>query len=229
MQSTIDLVDHFILICDYPSLNLGNISRMEGNLRFQERCELRMRKIITFLNVLLVAALLLGMVPLGAFRTEAYAATADGDGTTGGEAASFDVKGSKTASPTELKPGSLETTVTLSLPSAEYKNEADIIFVMDNSTSIFNSGLDFSGAVQELLDDILAKNPGIDLKIGVVKFRGYATNMLDEELVKYDDSSKDTIIAAIANNDVPGSGSNVHSGLVMADSILEKDSMERDS
>jgi hypothetical protein len=56
----------------------------------------------------------------------------------------FDVSGSKTAAPTELDSKHRETTVTLSLPSAEYQNKIDIVFVMDQSTSIGNAGLDLA-------------------------------------------------------------------------------------
>ena len=188
---------------------------------------LRMKRKISLLSLLLVAALVLGMVPFGAFRTEAYAATADGDGTA---ATSFDVKGSKTASPTELDPENRETTVTLQLPAGEYQNAVDIVFVMDNSTSTKNSGIDFSQYVKNLLDSIVENNTGVDLKVSIVKFRGYATDMLNyitegtmSGLTKYDSDSSSTIQAAVANNSVPGSGSNGHSGLVMAEQVLSAD------
>ena len=136
---------------------------------------------------------------------------------------SFDVSGSKTTEPTELNSDNRETTVTLSLPSAEYKNKIDVVFVMDNSTSTKNSGIDFSINVKNLLDSIVKNNPGVELKVGVVKFRGYATDMLETGLTLYDDSSSETIMNAISNNTVPGSGSNGHSGLVMAEELLSAD------
>ena len=139
------------------------------------------------------------------------------------ETNSFDVDGSKTASPTELTREARDTTVTLKLPSGEYENKIDIVFVMDNSTSTKNSGIDFSETVADLLDSIVENNEGVDLKIGVVKFRGYATNTLGDGLVKYDSSTSETIKNAVANNSVPGKGSNGHSGLVMAEQLLSAD------
>ena len=90
------------------------------------------------------------MLPLTAFRTEAYAV----DGTAGDvaepaensetEGTNFDVQGSKKASPTELNPDNPDTTVTLQLPAGEYKNEYDIVFVMDSSSSTKNNNIDFA-------------------------------------------------------------------------------------
>lgn len=141
--------------------------------------------------------------------------------------------GDKTASPTELSPGNMDTTVTLSLPSDEYKNKIDIVFAMDFSTSIANGGYNFGNDVQSLLEDIVEKNPSVDIKIGVVKFAGHAYDMLKEKgvgegLILYDDSSKKGIIDAI-NEENPkperpyGGGSNAHGGLIMAEDLLSKD------
>lgn len=136
--------------------------------------------------------------------------------------------GDKTASPTALTPDNRETTVTLSLPSDEYKNKIDVVFVMDFSTSIANGGYNFGDNVQSLFNSIVEKNPTIDMKVGVVKFTGYASDILDG-LKTYDDSTKGTIIDAI-NVDNPkdtrpyGSGSNAHGGLIMAEDLLSGDS-----
>ncbi len=146
----------------------------------------------------------------------------------------FNVQGSKKASPTTLGKDR-KTTVTLEMPSGEYQNKIDIVFVMDNSTSVANSGFNFADNVESLFGSIIENNPGIDMKVAVVKFRGYATDMLDHMtdeysgLTVYDDSSKASIMAAISNNSVPGSGSNAHSGLRMADKLLEADSDVEDS
>ena len=141
----------------------------------------------------------------------------------------FDVSGDKTADPTELACPNRETEITLSLPSAEYKNKVDLVFVMDDSTSTVNSNFDFPGKTSELFEKIIAQNPGIELKVAVVKFRGYATDMLGTGLTVYDDSSKDKINTAIANDSVDGHGSNAHSGLVMAEQLLKGDTEVKDS
>ena len=130
--------------------------------------------------------------------------------------------GDKTASPTVLTDANRDTTVTLRLPSEEYKNKVDVVFVMDNSTSVANSGINFADQVSSLFEGIVEKNPSIDLKVAVIKFRGYATDMLGSGLTAYE-GNESKIRTAIANNNVPGSGTNAHSGLVMADQFLTAD------
>ena len=132
--------------------------------------------------------------------------------------------GDKTAAPTELTEDNRETTVTLSLPSEEYRNKVDIVFVMDNSTSTELKQAAFSDEVKAMFQSVTARNPNIDLKVGVIKFRGYATDMLGSGLTPYNSGSEARILAAIDNNDVPGRGTNIHGGLVMADKLLEADS-----
>ena len=134
----------------------------------------------------------------------------------------FDIDKSKTAAPTELTPENNKTEITLSLPSGEYQNKVDVVFVMDDSTSTKNSGLDLASNVEELLTSIAEHNEGIELKVGVVKFKGYAFDTLDG-LKVYDESSKNEIVEAI-NYDFDGHGSNAHSGLVLADELLSQDS-----
>ena len=131
--------------------------------------------------------------------------------------------GDKTASPTSLTEDSRDTTVTLSLPSDEYKNKVDVVFVMDKSTSTYANGIDFNDQVKELFDSVIERNPNIDLKVGVIKFRGKATDMLGSGLTEYE-GNEEAILAAIASNSVPGNGTNIHGGLDMADELLEADS-----
>ena len=76
-----------------------------------------------WLLVLVAVALVLSCLPFSGMRAKAESSS------------EFDVSGSKTASPTELDWNNRETTVTLSLPSAEYQNEVDIVFVTDSSSS----------------------------------------------------------------------------------------------
>ena len=146
----------------------------------------------------------------------------------------FDVDGSKVASPTELACPDRQTTVTLSLPSAEYKPTYDIVFVMDSSTSTMNSSIDFSGIVLELLDSVKEKD--INLKVGVIKTRGKAFDIISavtqgeqEKLVEYSEDTKQVITDAI---NVPSvllflyshsSGTNMHGALKMADEWLTAD------
>ena len=195
---------------------------------------LRMKRKISLLSLLLVAALVLGMVPFGAFRTEAYAATTDGDGTTAGEEASFDVQGSKEATPTELDPTQRETTVTLQLPAGEYKNKIDIVFTMDSSSSAKNSKV-FETCVNDLFNSILENNPGVELKVGVIRFRGRAHDAIAfkskdkyKELVPYNNDTKGFINDALNMTETEikenfGNGSSTHGGMDIADEWLAAD------
>ena len=146
----------------------------------------------------------------------------------------FDVSGSKKASPQYILCPETETTVTLSLPSAEYQNEIDIVFTMDSSTSS-ESGTAFTNSVNALFASILENNPNIKLKVGVVRFRGRAFDALDylsdganKGLVVYSDDTKALIEKALSMTEAEvkaafGNGSNTHAGLVLADELLEAD------
>ncbi|MBO4359379.1 MAG: VWA domain-containing protein, partial [Eubacteriaceae bacterium] len=122
----------------------------------------------------------------------------------------------------------LTTTVTLSLPSAETKNVVDIVFVMDKSTSTKNSNIDFSETAMTFLQDIDDLGENVIVKVGVVKFKGDAWDAIGNDLVEYSASTKETIRTAIATNisdDVtyPSRGSNLDSGLVLAQTLLDGD------
>ncbi len=180
---------------------------------------MRSRKILSILLVLLT---LLSFLPLG---QAVYAAE---------EEPTYDVSGSKTAEPTELDSDHRETTVTLSLPSAEYQNKIDIVFAMDSSTSAENSTV-FIECVNELFESILSNNPNLDLKVGVVRFRGrahdaiaYLSENTYTELVTYSDDTKTYIERALSMTEDEvkaafGSGSNTHGGIDIANEWLKAD------
>lgn len=144
----------------------------------------------------------------------------------------FDISGSKTADKDLLTDEDRDVTITLSLPSAEYKNEYDVVFVMDSSTSTVNSAIDFANNVNELLDTVVEKNAVVN--VGVVKFRGLAFDTIYlasngdySGLVEYNDDTADVIKAAVnfAEADLKklASGTNAHAGLRMAEDMLAKD------
>ena len=147
-----------------------------------------------------------------------------------------DVKGSKSASPTELTKNNRETTVTLSLPSEEHQKEYDVVFVMDSSTSTANSNVDFSESVSTLMEHLTEKEARIN--VGVIKFRGLAFDAIDlvsedlSGLVEYNDDTKDVITAAINFKEADlkklSSGTNLHGGLDMANDWLKKSSLPDD-
>lgn len=184
-----------------------------------------------FFKHLSTIILCLGLL-LGSFTTVKVLAE-EGEG--GETEATYDVSGSKTASPVELDSNHRQTKVTLSLPSGEYQNEIDIVFTMDSSTSARNGEV-FLDAVNNLFASILENNPNVKLKIGVIRFRGQAFDTLSKlsngqysGLVVYSDETKNLIADALAleEADMPqaewGRGSNLHSGLVMAEQMLEGD------
>ena len=176
-------------------------------------------KLKRMLGILLALVMMLSVFPIG---NVAFAE--DGQG--------FDVTGSKTADPTELTSAQRETTVTLQLPSGEYKYVYDIVFVMDSSTSTANSKIDFSKSVMALLDDVKEKN--IKLNVGVLKDRGLVfdtislvTDKAQSGMIEYTADTKDTIEAAInvteAELKALSSGTNMQGGLKKANEWLEAD------
>ncbi len=143
------------------------------------------------------------------------------------------VSKSKTATPLNED---LQTTVTLSLPSMQETqclDCVDIVFVMDKSTSTSNANINFSEQVKGLVQTLKEKN--IKVKVGIIKFRGTAHDAISENsdgaysgLVRYTDDTA-TIIENAINSAPAGSGSNVHSGLQLANKWLEKDTEVLDS
>ena len=170
------------------------------------------------LLILFAAILALSIMPIRLYAED----TVEPGTTEETQTQNYDVSGDKTASPTELTEESRKTTVTLSLPSGEYENKVDLVFVMDDSTS--SNEAQFATYTSNLFDSL--DKSGIDLKVSVIKFRGYASDMLEESglsgLTAYK-GNEDAIIDAIANNTVSGRGSNAHSGLVLASKLLEED------
>ncbi len=185
-----------------------------------------MRKTIAFnkiMSFVLAMVMMIVMIPAQFFPQAAD----DGTNENG-----YDVDGSKGASPTMLVYPNRETTVTLSLPSAEYKAAYDVVFVMDASSSTSNSSIDFSGIVLELFDSIKDKN--VDLKVGVIKTRGrifdtvsLTTNEVQSGLIEYSDDTKQVITDAINYSkeslETISKGSNMHGGLKLADEWLSAD------
>ena len=146
----------------------------------------------------------------------------------------FDVSGSKEASPIELEGDERTTTVKLSLPAGEYQNKIDIVFAMDSSSSAQNSEV-FKESVNELFNSIIDNNPNIELKVGVIRFRGrahdavaYLSDNAYKELVLYDDESKSFIEGALNMTEADikaafGNGSNTHGGIDIANEWLKAD------
>lgn len=106
-----------------------------------------------------------------------------------------------------------QTKVTLSLPSAEYNSKADVVFVLDKSTS---GNLQKCRDAAKAMVKKLADKNNVDVKVGVVLFNYNATENLP--LTKLDSSSVKTIDDAIDSGS--GHGSNTQGGLLAADKML---------
>ena len=160
-----------------------------------------------FLGVLLSLVLLAGMIPAMAFAADT--------GESGEPAAAaFDISKSKEA--TELKKAGdkYESTVTLSLPSAEKELVTDVVFVLDKSTSA-----ELEEQALNMLSELKAEiaESGAKVKVGVVIFNKKAnvTDFMDLE----------TEYAAIekAIQQKISSGTNTHAGLIAGRKMLDDD------
>lgn len=160
-----------------------------------------------FLGVLLSLVLLAGMIPAAAFAAD----TGESDLPA---VEAFDISKSKEATELEKTGDKYESTVTLSLPSAEKQLVTDVVFVLDKS---------MSAALEEQALDMLSElktqiaDSGAKVKVGVVIFNKVAnvTDFMDLE-TQYDD------IEAAIKKDI-SSGTNTHAGLIAGREMLDAD------
>lgn len=112
------------------------------------------------------------------------------------------------------------STVTLSLPSAEKPLVSDVVFVLDKSTSatVENQAL---GMLKQLKEK--AAEDGATVKVGVVIFNKEAHVTEWKDLVTEYDAIEDAITQKIS------SGTNTHAGLLAAQKMLEDDKNVEDS
>lgn len=112
------------------------------------------------------------------------------------------------------------STVTLSLPSAEKELVSDVVFVLDKSTSatVENQAL---GMLKQLKEK--AAEDGATVKVGVVIFNKEAHVTEWKDLVTEYDAIEDAITQKIS------SGTNTHAGLLAAQKMLEDDKNVEDS
>lgn len=160
-----------------------------------------------FLGVLLSLVLLAGLVPAAAFAAD----TGESDLPA---VEAFDISKSKEATELEKVGDKYESTVTLSLPSAEKQMVTDVVFVLDKSTSaaLEKQALDMLSDLKTQITDSGAK-----VKVGVVIFNKEAdvTDFMDLE-TQYEDIEK-----AIKKN--ISSGTNTHAGLIAGRTMLDAD------
>lgn len=112
------------------------------------------------------------------------------------------------------------STVTLSLPSAEKPLVSDVVFVLDKSTSatVENQAL---GMLKQLKEK--ATEDGATVKVGVVIFNKEAHVTEWKDLVTEYDAIEEAITQKIS------SGTNTHAGLLAAQKMLEDDKNVEDS
>ena len=135
---------------------------------------------------------------------------------------------SKTSSEYELSPSLDTTTITLSLPSEEYLDTFDVVFVVDSS----NESELLEAEACELMDALLAED--LNVNIGVIKFKGLPQDTIyavsDKEysgLTPLNDETRSFIEEAIAFNpdtdprSTTGNGTNIHSALLLAEEWLD--------
>ena len=196
-------------------------------------------------KTLATASLLLALLmPLGATPLAVYAD--EGEGTTQSETAStaWDVSRSKDATGLDEN---YTSEVTLSLPSAEEKLSSDVVFVLDTSDCVGEVMNQVSGLVAQL-KAAQEKNKA-DIKVGVVVFKGSALPMFDGKLVSAEDAEttlnnmiqevnaatdtekKENVVLRYLNagKDFIYKGSNLHSGLLGAQALLNNDGAVKDS
>ncbi len=158
-----------------------------------------------FLGVLLSLVLLVGMVPATAFAAD-----------TGEEPVveAFDISKSKEATELEKVGDKYESTVTLSLPSAEKQMVTDVVFVLDKSTSA-----ELEEQALKMLSDLKTEiaDSGAKVKVGIVIFNkeAHATDFMDLE-TQYDD------IEQAIKQEIK-SGTNTHAGLIAGRKMLDDD------
>lgn len=156
------------------------------------------------LALIAMAAMVMTMIPAVAFAGNNDNAPAAG----------LDISKSKEATQLEKKDGKYESTVTLSLPSAERELVTDIVFVLDKSTS----------AEQETAVEMLQKlqneisGSGAKVNVGVVIFNKEA-HVTDFKDLK---TEYNVIKEAIINPD-KSSGTNTHAGLIAGKEMLDED------
>ncbi len=120
---------------------------------------------------------------------------------------------SKTATNLDSK---FNSTITLSVPSAEVPIATDVVFVLDKSTSV-----DVKGSILRMLSELQGSidNSGATVKVGVVVFNKEANTMLP--LTELTADKKDRIENAVESELT--SGTNLHAGILAGTKMLDED------
>ncbi|MCD7769403.1 MAG: Cna B-type domain-containing protein, partial [Oscillospiraceae bacterium] len=146
-------------------------------------------------------------------------------------ATDFDLSKSKEATQLELQEdGTLTSDVTISLPSASYTGDLDVVFVLDGSTSTDEKELAAQAAA--LLESLL-EYENLDVKAGVIIFGGSEPILYNSTLVTLDATTCAALTAELTDTDYNNkeegrkgygrSGSNLQAGVEAARALLNGD------
>ena len=157
-----------------------------------------------FLSLLLCLLMVFSLLPVGVLASDSEIDP--------GEQAQWNVSKSKKA--TELDE-EYQTTVTLSLPSAEEALASDIVFVLDGSSSADTNVVVKSLELLEQLQDSIHES-GASVNVCIVKFKrqAFKSNWYDLS-TEYDD------IKTAMETKYSG-GTNIHAGLLAGKEALEE-------
>ncbi len=128
------------------------------------------------------------------------------------------VSRSKTA--TELDSDN-ESTVTLSLPSAEEQLTSDVVFVLDKSSCKKETAEKASALLNDLYDQVT--NHGAKINVGVIVFGG--NSKISYEMQEFPTTDEGLLALTNALTTRPSglmSGTNMHGGLLAAKAMLEE-------
>lgn len=121
------------------------------------------------LAMLLTAAMFVTMFPAAMFATPTAEVGSEG-------VPKLDVSKSKTATNLQQNAdGDWQSNVTLSLPSEEYSQTMDVVFVIDDSSA--GSGI-FADPAMDLLDTLRATE-NLNVNVGIVTFDALARDWVD--------------------------------------------------
>ncbi|OUP38554.1 Spy0128 family protein [Olsenella sp. An188] len=120
----------------------------------------------------------------------------------------------KTATPLDEND---QTNVKLSIGSTEETTVSDVVFVLDKSAST-----DIRQEAMNMLDELKTRaDEGNLVKVGVVNFEQGVLESL--ELTELNDENYETIKKSMIFHEVDSSGTNIHSGLVAGERMLDAD------
>ncbi len=134
----------------------------------------------------------------------------------------WDISRSKTATALDAND---QSTVTLSLPSAEEKLESDIVFVVDKSSCSAETAKKAGEMLTNLADEV--KNNQSKIKVGVVVFGGDAKASYELNEFPATEEGLTKLTEAISTRPAElMHGTNMHAGLLAAQKMLEGSSTD---